>query len=473
MPQRLRSSIKHVVVLMLENRSFDHLCGWFGRGDGLTPDTFNREDPTDPRSPIARSTRDAAYVGDFSIDAGHSLLDVNEQLFGGPVPNPPVATNTGFVANYAKRAGNTPSSAHRIMNAFDPDKLPALSTLAREFVVCDRWFASVPGQTWPNRFFAHAATSGGFADNQFREFEFKTLYDRLHKARIDWAIYFHDFPHAYTIKSLRRPLFAPNFRFAKQFFLDLKLNTLPAYSFIEPRYFDFLRWKANDMHPPHDVRLGEHLIADVYESLRKSSAWESAALVVLFDEHGGIFDHVPPPAAVNPDGKVSATPPFAFDRLGPRVPALIISPFVEPGGVDSTVYDHSSLIATVRELYGLGAPLTARDAAANTFTHLFRKALRKNAPRTLTRPAEPTADAFHADSQAAAMTPEHVASDLATGMASSAPLSEFQKSLTDCVNALQTTQGRRAGVVNLARLLDNEHEGAVHARDLAARLFER
>jgi phospholipase C len=155
------------------------------------------------------------------------------------------------------------------------------------------------------------------------------------------------------------------------------------------------------------------------------------------------------------------------------VPALIISPFVEPGGVDSTVYDHSSLIATVRELYGLGAPLTARDAAANTFTHLFRKALRKNAPRTLTRPAEPTADAFHADSQAAAMTPEHVGSDLATGMASSAPLSEFQKSLADCVNALQTTQGRRAGVVNLARLLDNEHEGAVHVRDLAARLFER
>ena len=86
MPSRRRTSIEHVVVLMLENRSFDHMCGWFGRGDGLTPNTFNREDPADPRSPVARSTRNAAYVGDFSIDAGHSLLDVNEQLFGGPVP---------------------------------------------------------------------------------------------------------------------------------------------------------------------------------------------------------------------------------------------------------------------------------------------------------------------------------------------------------------------------------------------------
>ena len=89
------------------------VCGWFGRGDGLTPETFNREDPADPRSSVARSNRDASYVGDFSIDAGHSLLDVNEQLFGGPVPTPPVATNTGFVANYAKRAGNTPASAHQ------------------------------------------------------------------------------------------------------------------------------------------------------------------------------------------------------------------------------------------------------------------------------------------------------------------------------------------------------------------------
>jgi phospholipase C len=359
------------------------------------------------------------------------------------------------------------------MKCFDPARLPALTTLANEFVLCDRWFASLPAQTWPNRFFVHAATSGGFADNQFREYRFDTVYDRLDDAGYDWSIYFHDFPHAYTIASLRQPTSALHFKFAKQFFLDLKHGRLPAYSFIEPRYFDFLRWKANDSHPPHDVRLGEHLIADIYESLRRSSAWESALFIVLCDEHGGLFDHVPPPAAVNPDGKLSASPPFAFDRLGVRVPAVIISPWVQKGSVDSTVFDHTSVIATLRELFAIGGPLTRRDDVANTFTHLLQEVARADAPATLARPAEPTADTFHDDSANAAMTADHVASDMATGMASSAPLSEFQRSLVETANSLQESQPARAGVISLARLVDNEHEGAVHVRDLAARIFER
>ncbi len=315
------------------------------------------------------ATRDAAYVGDLTIEPGHALLDVNEQLFASVVePDPPVATNSGFVWNYARQQGNTLAGARRVMHAFDPARLPVLSTLAREFVLCDRWFASVPGPTWPNRFFTHAGTSGGFADNQFRDYQFQTIYHRLDREHHDWAIYFHDFPHAYTLASLRTPKFAPHFRFAKQFFLDLKHGRLPAYSFIEPRYFDFLRWKANDLHPPHDVRLGEHLVADIYEALRKSSAWDSSLFIVLFDEHGGLYDHVPPPAAINPDGKDSTSPPFRFQRLGPRVPAVVISPWVRQGVVDSTVFDHTSVIASVRELFGLGGPLTDRDGAAATIT---------------------------------------------------------------------------------------------------------
>jgi phospholipase C len=468
------TSIRHVVVVMLENRSFDHLCGWLGRGDGLTPEMGNREDPANPASPVALASRDAAYVGDLTIDPAHSLLDVNQQLFSSVlVPEPPTATNGGFVANYATRPGNTPLNAHRIMHAFDPAKLPVLATLANEFVLCDRWFASVPAQTWPNRFFVHAATSGGFADNQFREYRFDTVYDRLDDAGYDWSIYFHDFPHAYTIQSLRKPSSALHFKFAKQFFLDVKHGRLPPYSFIEPRYFDFLRWKANDNHPPHDVRLGEHLIADIYESLRRSSAWESLLLIVLYDEHGGLYDHVAPPAAVNPDGKLSSSPPFGFDRLGVRVPALVISPWVQKGSVDSTVFDHTSVIATLRQLFAIGGPLTRRDDAANTLTHLLQPAARSDTPMTLTRPPEPTADAFHDDSATAAMTPDHVAADMATGLASSAPLSEFQRSLVETSNALQATQPARSGVVSLARLVDNEHECAVHVRDLAARLFDR
>jgi len=464
--------IEHLVVLMFENRSFDHLLGWVGAGDGLTSETSCPVDPGDPQSPRVLATRGAEH-GDPTIDPGHAFGDVTEQLFGRPtVPEPPVATNAGYVSNYAKRPGNTLDGARRVMDAFDPAKLPVLSTLAREFLVCDRWFASVPGQTWPNRFFAHAATSGGQADNRYRPQTFRTVYHQLHAARRRWAVYFHDFPHAYTIGSLRRPSFAPHFRFVKQFFHDLERNRLPAYSFIEPRYFDFLRWKANDFHPPHDVRLGEHLIADVYEALRRSEAWESSALVVLFDEHGGLFDHVPPPAAPSPDGKRSSDPPFAFDRLGPRVPAIIVSPRVERGGVDSTVYDHASLSASARELFGLGQPLTARDTAAHSFAAVFRTTVRRDTPTTLPRPFEPTAEAFRRSSGAAVMTAEHVAADLARGMASSAPLSEFQRSLVDATNALQATQGPRAGVLGLARLVDNEHEGAVQVRDLAARLFQ-
>jgi phospholipase C len=420
------------------------------------------------------ANRNANYVGDLSPDAGHSLLDVNEQLFGTAAePLPVTPNNSGFVANYARRPGNTPAAAHRVMHCFDPAKLPVLSTLAREFVLCDHWFASVPGQTWPNRFFVHAATSGGFADNQFRHYDFDTVYHRLHRAGHSWAIYFHDFAHAYTIASLRNPLFVPHFRFAKQFFDDLKHDRLPAYSFIEPRYFDFLRWKANDQHPPHDMRLGEHLLADVYESLRRSSAWDSSLLVVLFDEHGGLFDHVPPPEAVNPDGNVSANPPFRFDRLGPRVPALLISPRLARGVVESRTFDHTSIIATARELFALGDPLTARDRAAHTFHDLLQTSVRTDTPAELTRPPEPTADAFHADSRVAMMTADHVASDMALGLASSAPLSEFQQSLVNTVNALQEHEPPRDGVLRLARLVDNEHEGAVHVREVAARIFAR
>jgi phospholipase C len=196
-------------------------------------------------------------------------------------------------------------------------------------------------------------------------------------------------------------------------------------------------------------------------------------LIVLCDEHGGLYDHVPPPPAVNPDGSVSSSPPFAFDRLGPRVPALIISPWVQRGGVDSTVFDHTSIIATLRELFAIGGALTRRDGAAHTLTHLLQQVVRADAPRTLVRPAEPTADAFHADSATAAMTAEHVTSDMATGMASSAPLSEFQRSLVETANSLQASQPARSGIIGLARLVDNEHEGAVHVRDLAARIFER
>ena len=472
MPVNFRTSIEHIIVLMLENRSFDHMCGWFGRGDGLQPTMFNRRDPANPASPKVLVTKDADWLGDLTVDPSHAVLDVNVQLFGRTIePSPPVATNVGFVLDYANQQGTAPADAGNVMKAFDPSKLPVLSTLAREFVLCDRWFASVPGQTWPNRFFVHAATSGGFVDNNFRNYTFRTIYDNLEEQGYSWAIYFHDFPQSVTMSSLRKPQSLVHFRNSHQFFVDLETGRLPAYSFIEPRYFDFLRWKANDQHPPHDVRLGEHLVADVYESLRKSSFWDSSLLFVLHDEHGGIFDHVPPPAAVNPDGLVSVTPPFDFKRLGVRVPSVIVSPHVSKGVVDSTVYDHTSILATVRELFNLPRALTERDRQANTVSRNLKAPARVNAPMTVQRPPEPTADAFHANSATAKMTAANVVQDLAHGQASTAPLSEFQASLVAAANALLVDQPPRAAVLTLARLVDNEHEGAVHVREIATRVL--
>ena len=239
MPVNFQTSIEHVIVLMLENRSFDHMCGWFGRGDGLQPTMFNQRDPANPASPKVFVTKDADWLGDLTIDPSHAVLDVNVQLFGRTIePSPPVATNVGFVLDYANRPGNPAAAAGNVMKAFDPSKLPVLSTLAREFVLCDRWFASVPGQTWPNRFFTHAATSGGFVDNNFRNYTFRTIYDNLEEQGYSWAIYFHDFPQSLTISSLRKPPHLHHFKNSHQFFVDLETGHLPAYSFIEPRYFD-------------------------------------------------------------------------------------------------------------------------------------------------------------------------------------------------------------------------------------------
>src|SRR5262249_19547994 len=148
------------------------------------------------------------------------------------------------------------------------------------------------------------------------------------------------------------------YKLIDDFFDDARTGHLPAYSFIEPRYTDFLSLKANDQHPPHDVALGEYLIADVYEAIRNSPQWEQSLLVVLSDEHGGIYDHVPPPETVNPDGKTA--PNCDFKLLGVRVPAVLVSPYIAKGTIDPQVYDHTSLLATVEKRFGL-QPLTARD----------------------------------------------------------------------------------------------------------------
>ena len=237
--------------------------------------------------------------------------------------------------------------------------------------MCDQWYSSVPGQTWPNRFFLHCATSGGFADNKVRTCPMRTIYENLEDARLEWGVYFHDIPQSLTLEHLQTPARRARFKLFQEFAGDAAGGRLPHYTFLEPRYFNTLLGKANDQHPPHDVQLGEHLIADVYDALRQSPSWEKTLFVIVYDEHGGIYDHVLPPPAVNPDGLWSHEPECSFEQLGLRVPAVLVSPRIAKKTVDSTIYDHASLLATVKEIFGLKPFLTERDRQAKTFTHLL------------------------------------------------------------------------------------------------------
>lgn len=383
----LAAKANHLVVLMLENRSFDHMLGFAGMPewaiDGLRGDEFN-PDPAGQPVVVAPDARDS---GDLWPDPGHSHFDTMVQIYGGADPasiaDPPM---NGFVKSYSGKTSD-PSRAGNVMKCFGPHEVPILVQLARHFAVCDRWFSSLPGPTLPNRAFAHAATSLGKVDmGALNWLDLVTIYERLGDRGVSSRIYYPDSTIAMTFRRLWANQ-GQVFGDMDDFLNACRHDELPSYCFIEPRYANgtdddggFLA--ANDEHPDNGVDEGERLIHTVFNAIWSNpQVRNSTVLVIVYDEHGGIFDHVPPPAAVNPDGKVwggsrlSSDPPFDFRRLGVRVPAVLVSPFIPSGTVDHTVYDHTSLIATARKLF-LGPAwqdsyLTERDRAANTFEALL------------------------------------------------------------------------------------------------------
>jgi phospholipase C len=389
--------IKRLVVLMLANRSFDHLFGFLRSSNlkiaGLNGTEFNQKDPnvaTDPRLAVRRST---SFVMPF--DPAHEFYDVQVQLYGplkGTAPDLPPHANlptdpapmTGFVAN-AVHAVDFSGDEGLVMDCFQPDQLPVLSTLAKEFAVFTHWYSSLPGPAWPNRFFIHAATSGGLTDSPTTDqiiagFKFKsgTIYERLEQAGKQWRIYHDGLPQTAGITNLRSEFINPlthKFQDIRDFFEDVKNGQLADYNFIEPRYDTGDYVDGNSMHSLSDIRKGEALVKNVYERLRNSPHWPDTMLIITFDEHGGFYDHKPPPSAVPPGDSGPYSNPyytFRFDRLGVRVPAIVVSAYTAKGTVvgteeaePSATFDHASVLATVEKLFGLN-PLTTRDAAANT-----------------------------------------------------------------------------------------------------------
>jgi len=379
-------AIKHIVQLMLENRSFDQMLGFLytDQGnksalghpyEGLTGNEWNPDDSerpvrvyrVNPGTPNCYLRPDA--------DPGEGYHHTNYQLFRTDDPPPgAVPEMKGFVIDFKAAIASdlakgfkdtlTGTQASEIMGMYSPEALPVMSALAKGYAVCDHWFCSAPTQTLPNRGFAAAATSLGYLQNRNAKFfTTQSIFGLMEKHGVDWSIFGynrdpltrHDFPDTLHADD-------SHFGHFRDFEHRAADGTLSAYTFLEPD------WGAtgNSQHPNYDVALGEKLIRDTYNAVRTGPAWNETLLIITYDEHGGNFDHVPPPWGATPPDNSSGEFGFDFTRFGVRVPAILVSPRIKAGTVfrvNKGVIDHTSVLKTVETRFNLPA-LTRRDAAA-------------------------------------------------------------------------------------------------------------
>jgi phospholipase C len=414
-------TIDHVFVLTLENRSFDHMLG-FSRitgKDAVTgqPTTIEGLRGTEANGFNGKSFA-VANTAELAMNVGphHEFDDVLMQLCGERAvyppdgPYPPI-DNSGFVADYLSHKpgllerlvnlltlrGN-PDGAD-VMRCFDPTTVPVIAALAKEFAVCDHWFSSMPGPTWPNRFFLLGASSDALDDSpktlQMLAWEtldgFKLEHGSIFDQQISWRIYAGgDLCFAHALKGIH---LWDIHSFAK-FAGDLHGNYPYHFTLIEPNYGHVVSdyRGGTSEHPLDNVASGEGFIKAAYEAIRNSPVWESSLLIVTWDEHGGFYDHVAPPAA-RPPGDLHQHPKlgrhkFKFDQLGPRVPAVVISPLIPQGLIDHRTYDHSSVLTTAEKAFGL-KPLTWRDATAGSLLGLASLPAPRDTPAVLPSPGRP------------------------------------------------------------------------------------
>lgn len=390
-------NLKHIVVLMMENRSFDHMLGGLKKKNpkinGLTGNEWN----PDSNDNQVKVQPNAQYQGQLTHDPDHHFPGVDLQIYGLNRNPDRVANMQGFVQSYATQ-GMSVEDSHAIMNYFPPEKVPVISTLATEYALFNGWFSSIPGPTICNRAFAHYGTSFGNIDmNMFYLTEpIPSIYERMIKAGNTAKIYYYD-QQSSTMEVVNLLKDQPQiFGTYADFVAACNSDQLPDYCFIEPNYSDHPgpgggQVLATDQHPDHNVKAGERFIAMVYNAIRTNpKVWETTALLVVYDEHGGLYDHVIPPPCT-PDGKRAAAAatgtgmPFNFDRLGIRVPAILISPYVKrgtviPGPEDLTsqrVFEHACIPATVTSHFlGSYDNRTDREKKAETFLDILGDDLR-------------------------------------------------------------------------------------------------
>ncbi|KAG0503129.1 hypothetical protein HPP92_003201 [Vanilla planifolia] len=364
--------IKTVVVVVMENRSFDHMLGWMKRLnpeiDGVDGTEWNPTSTTDPNAARVYFKDGSQYV---DPDPGHSFQAIREQIFGSNDTSASPPPMNGFVQQAASMSANMTDA---VMNGFPPEMVAVYQALVSEFAVFDRWFAAVPASTQPNRLYVHSATSHGATSNDAGllalGFPQRTIFDNIDEA---------------------------------EFKLHARSGKLPNYAVIEQRYMDSKLKPATDDHPSHDIYQGQMFIKEIYETLRSSPHWNETLLIITYDEHGGFYDHVATPVngIPSPDGIVGPNPfNFNFNRLGVRVPTIMVSPWIEKGTVvhgpngsptPTSEYEHSSIPATVKKIFNLPSPyLTKRDAWAGTFDAILqtRTEPRTNCPMQLPIPVK-------------------------------------------------------------------------------------
>ncbi len=390
--------VKNIVVVMLENRSLDNMCGWLYSSSSPQPSQYLPANGPQSYNGLQTSFWNPSNVSYFSgqppvqvaiqpqttsyvvpdPDPEETFSNVNYQLFGPEAPSTsPTWPNQGFVVNYEYATASHPD---QIMQAYSTAQVPVIFSLAQNFAISDAWYCSVPSQTWPNRSFVHAGTSNGNVNNgdvpDPYDWDVPTIFNVLQSMHVGWKVYNDTLVTPSLTRSMFPKLWDPllDFHFGSldDFKHDCAHNSLPPYSFVEPSFLV----DPNDEHPPHDVAAGEKLLYEIWQAISSSpQTWNNTLLIITYDEHGGTYDHeMPPWGAAIPD---SASNPgesgFTFNRFGVRVPTIIVSPYVQAGTVfrsnssTGTPYDHTSILATLRDWLGIPANLmlpSARIAAA-------------------------------------------------------------------------------------------------------------
>jgi phospholipase C len=345
LPPRETSGVDHIVVVMMENRSFDHLLGWHPTADGIQqglsypdPENANTAVPTHQLSPLD-------YTGCGHPDPDHSWSAGRAQYDGGAMDGFLAGTNDDYAIGYYVAADR-----------------PFYSALASEFTTFDRFFAAILAGTYPNRVFQHAAQTDRL-DNSLDLSTLPTIWDRLIEKGVSARYYPSDVSFLWLWGAKYLPISAPY----QQFLDDAAAGTLPSVAFVEPRFLDEQTGTSADDHPFADIRRGDAFLAEIFDAVSSGPEWSSTVLIVTYDEWGGFFDHVAPPRAAAPN---AVDPDVVGGKalLGFRVPVVVASPFTrgDPANpkVNSEVYDHTSVLKLIEWRWNL-RPLTARDASSD------------------------------------------------------------------------------------------------------------